>query len=307
LTATRLRYEGKESIVLPASATQDAVHRRVDAWLETETGSRYRLQEKYPNGLVLKRTWVSGCWKALLFASIAFSSVNLVNAVSVGYLPFIINQAAYFALWLLFLGCAIIFIFESAVIIDLQFQESVVNLELQATEKWEAEADFASLIRALRENGDVSESARREDLQRELPEKYTLTQLLGTFFIISSPVPLVFAFVHIYVALPSIHFYVEHPSNPYEIFLLYSFFLMIPLGWCLYDKTKGAAEAAILFTAGSTALGVSWLVYSGITPASPWVSSAIWTTANLMFLGILLFDYPWSRVLSKSEGNGGEV
>jgi hypothetical protein len=133
--------------------------------------------------------------------------------------------------------------------------------------------------------------------------KSNLTEVIGIYFIFTSPVPLIFSFVHIYVSLPFIYYYLEFPSNYYEIFLLYSFFIMISLGWCIYDKEMWAVKAAILFTVISIILGFSLILYSGITAASPWfsISSLIWTIANFIFLGALLFDFPWNPVSHKES------
>ena len=127
-----------------------------------------------------------------------------------------------------------------------------------------------------------------------LSEDYSLTEALGVFFIIISPVPLVFSFIHIFVSLPSILFYLEFPQNYYQVFLLYSFFIMIPLGWCLADKEKWAKEAAILFMIVSIIMGLSSILLFGIDGTSTWIESLIWTIVNFFFLGILLFDFPWN-------------
>jgi len=128
--------------------------------------------------------------------------------------------------------------------------------------------------------------------------KSNLTELLGIMFIFSSPIPLVFSFVRIFVYGPStlhyVVFYVEFPQNYYQIFLLYSFFIMIPLGWCLIDKEKWSKEIAILFMIVSIVLGFSSLVVFGINPTSTWIQSLFWTIVNFIYLGILLFVYPWN-------------
>jgi uncharacterized membrane protein YciS (DUF1049 family) len=128
------------------------VHRRVDAWLETGTGSRYDIQERYPDRLILKRAWVHDCWQVLLITGIAFTSLVLVYAVATGSFQLIVNQAAVFAVGLPFFACAVYFIFEFRVLVDVRVEASVVDLELQATDKEQAEADFDSLIMAIKED-----------------------------------------------------------------------------------------------------------------------------------------------------------
>ncbi len=124
--------------------------------------------------------------------------------------------------------------------------------------------------------------------------KSNLIELLGIMFIFSSIIPLVFSFLHVYVSLPSIPQYVEFPRNFYHIFLLYSCFIMIPLGWCLIDNEKWSKEAAILFMIISIVLGVSSLLIFGINPASTWIQSLFWTIVNFIYLGALLFVFPWN-------------
>lgn len=124
--------------------------------------------------------------------------------------------------------------------------------------------------------------------------KSNLTELLGIIFICSSPFPLVFSFVHIFVSGPSTLFYVEFPRNFYQIFLLYSFFIMIPLGWCLINKEKWSKEVAILFMIISIVLGFSSLLIFGINPTSTWIQGLLWTIVNFIYLGILLFVFPWN-------------
>ncbi|TFF94766.1 hypothetical protein EU546_04470 [Candidatus Thorarchaeota archaeon] len=144
-----MRYEGRESIELDEDV--EAVHQRVDVWLDTEIGSQYEV-EKRASELTLKRTWIDDCWKVMLTTGAAFASLDVLFAFSTGSLQLIVNQAAVLGVGLLLLACAVFFIFESRVIINVRVQDSVVDLELQATDKEQAEADFDSLIMAIKED-----------------------------------------------------------------------------------------------------------------------------------------------------------
>jgi hypothetical protein len=121
-----------------------------------------------------------------------------------------------------------------------------------------------------------------------------MTEVLGIMFIFSSPIPLFFSVVHIIVAPPSTHFYIEFPGNFYQVFLLYSFLILIPLGWCLIENEKWSKEVAILFMILSIVLGFSSLLIFGINPTSTWIESLIWTIVNFIYLGVLLFVFPWN-------------
>lgn len=150
-----------------------------------------------------------------------------------------------------------------------------------------------------------------EELRRLASLKNNVIEVLGIMFVCSSPIPLVFSFVHIFISPPSVHFYLEFMFlNYYQIFLLYSFFIMILLGWCLYNKEKWAIELAILYMIISIVLGFSSILTFGINPSSTWIESLIWTIVNLIYLGILLFVFPWnppspdeSGVSSNSESS----
>jgi hypothetical protein len=124
--------------------------------------------------------------------------------------------------------------------------------------------------------------------------KSDLTEVLGIMFIFSSTIPLVFSFLHIIVSGPSLHFYVEFPQNFHHVFLLYSFLIMILLGWCLIDEEKWSKEAAILFMIISIVIGFSSLLIFGINPSWAWIQSLLWTIVNFIYLGILLFVFPWN-------------
>jgi len=147
-----VRYEGSESITLSEPITQQTVYDRVHHWMETEVGSQYQIKKTYPDGFQLKRAWIDTCWKALLTMGFLFSLLDLVYIAALGSLQLMINQAAYFAIGLLFLLAAIFFIFESRVLIDIHGQGSVVTLELKSTNKAEAEIDFDSIIMAISNN-----------------------------------------------------------------------------------------------------------------------------------------------------------
>jgi hypothetical protein len=69
---------------------------------------------------------------------------------------------------------------------------------------------------------------------------------------------------------------------------------MIPLGWCLIDKEKWSKEVAILFMIISIVLGFSSLLIFGINPTSTWTQSLLWTIVNFIYLGIMLFVFPWN-------------
>jgi hypothetical protein len=69
---------------------------------------------------------------------------------------------------------------------------------------------------------------------------------------------------------------------------------MIPLGWGLIKKEKWSKEVSILFMIMSIVLGFSSLVIFGINPGSTWIQGLFWTVVNFIYLGILLFVFPWN-------------
>ena len=118
------------------------------------------------------------------------------------------------------------------------------------------------------------------------------SQIVGAFFIFTSPIPLAFFALDFYPwAFPGFSLF----PSPNEVLLLYSFFIMIPLGWCLTKKMKWAREAAILFVIVSILMSLSsiWFSFSQLYYTSyDWIESLIWMMANFLFLGLLLSDYP---------------
>ncbi len=118
------------------------------------------------------------------------------------------------------------------------------------------------------------------------------SQIVGVLFIITSPIPLAFFAIDFYPwAFPGFPLF---PSLD-QIFLLYSFIFMIPLGLFLTKKMKWSKEAAILFVIVSILICFSSLWLFATDPyyySSTWIESLIWMMANFLFLGVLLSDYP---------------
>ncbi|MFW9835637.1 MAG: hypothetical protein ACFFEK_16660 [Candidatus Thorarchaeota archaeon] len=128
-----------------------------------------------------------------------------------------------------------------------------------------------------------------------MTQKSRPSEILGVFFIFVSPIPAVFFAFDFYPwGFPSFSFF-SSLFSPDQIFLLYSTFIMIFLGWCLTNKEKWAKEAAILFTIVSILMSLfSFWLYSeqAFYSSSRWIESLIWMLANILFLGVLLSDYP---------------
>jgi hypothetical protein len=134
--------------------------------------------------------------------------------------------------------------------------------------------------------------------------KSNVTEVLGILFACSSPIPLVFSFVHVFIFPYSVQLYVEFTFlNYYQVFLLYSFFIMILLGWGLFDKSKWSKEAAILFMIISIVLGFSSIFAFGISHTSAWSESLFWTMVNIIYLGILLYVFPWNSLSHSESGS----
>ena len=144
-----MRYEGHETINLPESITQQDVFERINSWLATENGSHYKVQKSDSKGLRLKRGWIDNFWKTLFMLGILFPLLTLIISAFEGNFVYFINQAVYILSPLLFVSVAAL-IFESRVLIDINVQNSVINLKLQSTNKVEAENDFDSIITAIR-------------------------------------------------------------------------------------------------------------------------------------------------------------
>ena len=132
-----MKYEGSEIIVLPTSISIDVVKNRIESWLKTKIGSRYKTRKMDSNEFILKRTWVdTWCQLCLIFVFIG-SILDLV----------IMSTIATFGVLLIDSIVIIFFIvFPSRVIIHVHVHDSNVNLKLESTHKEVAEQDFDSLI-----------------------------------------------------------------------------------------------------------------------------------------------------------------
>ena len=127
-----------------------------------------------------------------------------------------------------------------------------------------------------------------------MTQKSSPSELLGAYFIIASPIPLVF-FVFDFCprGFPGFSFF---PSLD-QIFLLYSPFIMIPLGWFLTKKLKWAREATILFVMVSIVMSLFSIglhAEQSFYYSSRWIESLIWMLVNFLFLGVLFSDYPFN-------------
>jgi hypothetical protein len=133
-----MRYEGIETISFPESISRESVDNRIDRWLNTEIGRRYRIWKTDSEEMVLKRTWMDTWCLAFTFL---WSISSLIDFLIIPSLE------TFGVLVVGFLPLVYLFIFiPSRVIIHAHIQDSTVRLKLESTHKKEAEQDFDSLI-----------------------------------------------------------------------------------------------------------------------------------------------------------------
>ncbi|TFG08653.1 hypothetical protein EU538_06765 [Candidatus Thorarchaeota archaeon] len=161
-----MRYEGNETVRLPEAIAREAVHDRIDAWLETERGSNYAIQSESPEEVVLKRTWMDDWCKALVIYSALVSTSGIFFGPS---LPSLEDLIIAFVLVLLGLLVPIGFFFlrPSRTVIVVDIKESEVNLSLESSHKEESEQDFDSLISAM-ERSEVENTRMVKEESRHI-------------------------------------------------------------------------------------------------------------------------------------------
>jgi hypothetical protein len=137
-----VKYEGSEKISLPNSISREVIENRIESWLKTKIGSRYKIQKKDSEEFVLKRTWLdTSCqlYFIISFIGIVLELVTFPTITSFGFFLVGIIVIIYFY-----------FIFPSRVIIHTNIRDSNISLWLESTHKEEAEQDFDSLIDEIR-------------------------------------------------------------------------------------------------------------------------------------------------------------
>jgi hypothetical protein len=128
-----------------------------------------------------------------------------------------------------------------------------------------------------------------------MTDNRSLSGVLGVWFIFASIVPLVGSIGSFFSIISSFLLGFGFPMNPsfYQIFFLFSPFIIVVLGWGLTDGANWARYGSILFTILSIILGVAsgLLVQVGQNPA--------WITMDIIILGVLLCDVNRTEIVTK--------